>query len=114
MVSIQVLATPIRGLVRSSLVKPMALNIERDPARSRPSVIKRLRCFRSIGVKDYDRAGERGSMRRHGCERRDSHSVLRALGLNLFARRTVTETAISTPPSSLPAPSPQDDPAWRQ
>ena len=54
MVSIQVLATPIKGLARSSLVKPMALNMERAPARSRPSVIRRLRCFGSIDLEDYD------------------------------------------------------------
>ena len=58
MVSIQVLATPISGLVRSSPVNPIALNMARDGARSRPSVIRRLRCFKSIGIKDYDRAGE--------------------------------------------------------
>ena len=55
MVSIQVLATPISGLARSSLVNPIALNIEREPDRSRPSVIRWLRCFKSIGVRDYDR-----------------------------------------------------------
>src|SRR5271156_5632125 len=54
MVSIQVLATPISGLHRSASVKPMALNIERAPARSRPSVIPRLRCLRSM-VKDYNK-----------------------------------------------------------
>src|SRR6266566_3789777 len=58
MVSIQVLATPISGLVRSSPVNPIALNMARDGARSRPSVIRRLRCFKSIGIKDYDRAGQ--------------------------------------------------------
>src|SRR6185437_15498818 len=58
MVSIQVLATPINGLARSSLVKPMALNMERAPARWRPSVMSRLRCFGSIGLKDYDRLRE--------------------------------------------------------
>src|SRR5579863_897425 len=61
MVSIQVLATPTRGWVRSSPVNPMALNMARDGARSRPSVIRRLRCFRSIGIKDYDSAVERES-----------------------------------------------------
>src|ERR1700679_3495616 len=64
MVSIQVLATPISGLRRSSSVKPMALNIERDGARSRPSVIPRLRCLRSIEVKtlmkDYNRGEDSG------------------------------------------------------
>src|SRR5260221_1409398 len=59
MVSIQVLAIPISGLFRSSLVKPIALNMERAPARDRPSVMRRLRCFGSIGLKDYDRAEER-------------------------------------------------------
>ncbi len=38
MVSIQVVATPISGLAMSSSVKPMALNMERAPARSGPSV----------------------------------------------------------------------------
>src|SRR5258708_1662397 len=61
MVSIHVLATPISGLARSSLVKPIALNMERAPDRSRPSVISRLRCLGSIGLKDYDRARERES-----------------------------------------------------
>src|SRR5206468_7805710 len=62
MVSIQVLATPISGLARSSLVKPIALNMERAPDRSRPSVIRRLRCLGSIGIKDYDREGEKGKV----------------------------------------------------
>src|SRR5581483_8779164 len=62
MVSIQVFATPISGFARSSLVKPIALNIERAPARSRPSVMERLRCFRSIGLKAYDRAQESESL----------------------------------------------------
>src|SRR5580700_989639 len=53
MVSIHVLATPISGLRRSSSVKPMALNMERAPARSRPSVMPRLRCLRSMG-EDYN------------------------------------------------------------
>ena len=52
MVSIQVLATPISGRLRSASVNPMALNMERAPARSRPSVIPRLMCLRSI-VRDY-------------------------------------------------------------
>src|ERR1700682_1325946 len=52
MVSIHVLATPIRGRLRSASVNPMALNMERAPARSRPSVIPRLMCLRSI-VRDY-------------------------------------------------------------
>jgi len=34
MVSIHVLATPTKGLLRSSLVNPTALNMERAPARS--------------------------------------------------------------------------------
>src|SRR6266436_1407320 len=59
MVSIQVLATPISGFVRSSPVKPMALNMARDGARSRPLVIRRLRCFRSIGLEDYDRGARK-------------------------------------------------------
>src|SRR5450432_4508775 len=52
MVSIHVLATPIRGRLRSASVNPMALYIERAPARARPSVIPRLICFRSM-VRDY-------------------------------------------------------------
>src|ERR1017187_4132019 len=52
MVSIHVLATPIRGRLRSASVNPMALNMERAPVRSRPSVIPRLMCLRSI-VRDY-------------------------------------------------------------
>ena len=63
MVSIHVLATPISGLVRSSSVKPIALNMARDGARSRPSVIRRLRCLRSIGLKDYDTVEEIESRR---------------------------------------------------
>src|SRR4029077_12859590 len=54
MVSIQVLATPISGLRRAASVNPMALNMERAGARSRPSVIPRLRCFKSM-AKDYNR-----------------------------------------------------------
>src|ERR1041385_1460816 len=53
-VSIQVLATPISGLLRSLSVNPTALNIARAPARSRPSVISRLRCLGSMGI-DYAR-----------------------------------------------------------
>src|ERR1700756_417329 len=59
MVSIQVLATPIRGLLRSSSVNPTALNMERAPAREGPSVMLRLRCLRSIRLEDYDNDGER-------------------------------------------------------
>ena len=47
-VSIQVLATPMRGLARSASENPMALNMAREGARSRPSVMPRLRCLRSI------------------------------------------------------------------
>src|SRR5580700_8829970 len=54
MVSIQVLATPISGLRRSASLKPMALNMARAGARSRPSVIPWLRCLRSM-AKDYNR-----------------------------------------------------------
>src|SRR5262249_4532018 len=50
-VSIQVLATPTSGLLRSLSVKPIALNIARAGARSRPSVMPRLRCLRSIESK---------------------------------------------------------------
>src|SRR5438046_3431596 len=56
MVSIQVFATPIRGRLRSASVNPMALNMERAPARSRPSVMPRLMCLRSI-VRDYTTQG---------------------------------------------------------
>jgi hypothetical protein len=45
-------------LVRSSPVKPIALNMARAQARSRPSVMSRLRCFGSIGIKDYDSGTE--------------------------------------------------------
>src|SRR5438093_10826165 len=38
MVSIQVVATPTSGRARSSSVKPIALSIDRAPARSGPSV----------------------------------------------------------------------------
>src|SRR5579862_3049073 len=58
MVSIQVLATPIRGLLRSSSVNPTALNMERAPARERPSVILRLRCLRSIGLEITQRVAK--------------------------------------------------------
>src|SRR5215471_12066991 len=56
MVSIHVLATPIRGRLRSASVNPTALYMERAPARSRPSVMARLMCLRSMvdsPVKDY-------------------------------------------------------------
>src|ERR1700675_3668699 len=52
MVSIHVLATPMRGRLRSASVNSMAFNMERAPARSRPSVIPRLMCLRSI-VREY-------------------------------------------------------------
>src|ERR1700683_1154475 len=54
MVSIQVLATAISGLRKSASVKPMALNMERAGARSRPSVIPRLRCLRSMISKIHE------------------------------------------------------------
>src|ERR1700731_5004974 len=54
MVSIQVLATPMSGLRRSASVNPIALNMARAGARSRPSVMPRLRCFRSM-AKAYNR-----------------------------------------------------------
>ena len=38
-VSIHVLATPMIGFFRSSSVKPIALSIDRAPARSRPWVM---------------------------------------------------------------------------
>ena len=38
-VSIQVVATPTIGLARSSSVNPIALSIDRAPARSGPSVM---------------------------------------------------------------------------
>src|SRR5439155_21965531 len=44
MVSIQVLATPMIGLARSSSVKAMAFSMARAGARSRPSRRMRLRC----------------------------------------------------------------------
>ena len=51
MVSIQVLATAISGLARSASVKPMALYMARAGAWSRPSVIWRLMCLRSMRKK---------------------------------------------------------------
>src|ERR1700736_5823601 len=57
MVSIQVLATPINGRLRSASVNPMALNMERAGARSRPSVIPRLGCFRSMDERLQQRSG---------------------------------------------------------
>src|SRR6476646_3635615 len=49
-VSIHVVATPIRGLARSSSVSPTAFSIERAPARSGPSVIAWLwRLAGSVG-----------------------------------------------------------------
>src|SRR5215831_2593922 len=60
MVSIHVLATPIRGRLRSASVNPTALYMERAPARSRPSVMARLMCLRSMvksPVKDYSSRG---------------------------------------------------------
>src|ERR1700680_256319 len=65
MVSIQVLATPIRGLRRSASVKPIALNMERAGARSRPSVMPRLRCLRSMRLRIH---GER--LQQRWCELR--------------------------------------------
>src|SRR5579863_3159632 len=56
MVSIHVLATPISGRLRSASVNPMALYMERAPARERPSVIPRLICLRSI-VRIYKNEG---------------------------------------------------------
>src|SRR5580658_10326264 len=58
MVSIQVLATPMMGRLSSWSVNPMALNMARAGAWSRPSVIPRLRCLRSIGLEDYDKGSK--------------------------------------------------------
>src|SRR3954468_195882 len=55
MVSIHVLATPISGRLRSSSVNPIALNMDRAPARSRPSVIPRLMCLRSMAERVQER-----------------------------------------------------------
>ena len=44
--------------------RDIALAMAREGARSRPSVIRRLRCFRSIGLKDYDSARQSESHRR--------------------------------------------------
>src|SRR6202521_3318967 len=52
MVSIQVLATAINGLARSASVRPMALYMARAGAWSRPSVMLRLRCLRSMSGAD--------------------------------------------------------------
>src|SRR5579862_3220304 len=54
MVSIQVLATPINGLRRSESLKPIALNMARDGARSRPSVMAWLQCLGSM-MRGYNR-----------------------------------------------------------
>ena len=49
-VSIQVVATPMIGLARSSSVKPVPFSIERAPARSGPSVSSALmRLAGSVG-----------------------------------------------------------------
>src|SRR5579885_2089464 len=50
MTSIQVFATPTRGLVRSSSVNPTALSIARAGARPGPSSRVRLLCVRSIDM----------------------------------------------------------------
>jgi hypothetical protein len=39
MVSIQVFAIPTMGFAKSASVKPIAFNMDRAPARSRPSVM---------------------------------------------------------------------------
>src|ERR1035437_2807936 len=81
MVSIQVLATPIRGRLRSASVNPMALNMERAPARSRPAVIPRLMCLRSI-VKDYTTHGSDG--KRESNEPRRTRSYTKVFVLSVF------------------------------
>ena len=47
-VSIQVVATPISGLARSSSVNPTAFSIDRAPARPGPSVIAALCRFEPL------------------------------------------------------------------
>ena len=49
-VSIQVEATPMIGLARSSSLKPMPLRYARAAARCGPSVRARLRCLTSKAV----------------------------------------------------------------
>src|SRR5581483_11916431 len=90
MVSIQVLATPMRGLLRSASVNPIALNMERAGDRSRPSVMPRLRCFRSMILRDYDtrvaivkRRGIRD--RKQDCALAESPGQLRHAVRNLYA-----------------------------
>src|SRR5258706_10050291 len=94
MVSIQVLATPISGCRKSWSVKPMALNIARAGARSRPSVIKRLRCLGSIEfskgrtIQSKGNTGERLSTRHDGCP---------SLVTSATGRRADLGTLCSTP-----------------
>src|ERR1700691_5103071 len=90
MVSIQVLATPISGLLRSASVKPMALNMERAGARSRPSVIPRLRCVRSIVIKFREERLQHELSSRMDChlERREGPWFLHALATEMVQART--------------------------
>src|ERR1700720_364551 len=96
MVSIQVLATPISGLRRSASVNPMALNMERAGARSRPSVMPRLRCFRSM-AKDYNR----NVLLQKTPEKLVIRSVARDLGFSL--RRRVSHSLIPVLQERKPA-----------
>src|SRR6266516_2282397 len=53
-ISLQVLATPIIGLLKSSSVRPTARSIERLGARTSPSVIALLRLFNVVGIEFVD------------------------------------------------------------
>src|SRR5882672_571389 len=88
MVSIQVLATAIRGLARSESVKPTALYIARAPARSRPSVMLRLMCLRSMGRSQFPVLRKAKSLLR--TENRELRTLLRVYRLRLFFLGSVT------------------------
>src|SRR6476469_8875504 len=71
-VSIQVVATPISGLARSSSVKPVPLSIARAGARSGPSVMAALWRFAgsegpygSVGIGGSYANGGSGDLRDH-------------------------------------------------
>src|SRR5436309_11987291 len=60
MVSIHVVATPMSGRARSSSVKPIALSIDRAPARSGPSVSAALWRFAGSLGWPYGSVGRSG------------------------------------------------------
>src|SRR3954447_16534943 len=84
MVSIHVLATPISGRLRSSSVNPIALNMDRAPARSRPSVIPRLMCLRSMA----ERVQERKQVSKFRVSSFENRDHLRSLNLKLETRNS--------------------------